>query len=155
MKKQDMIDKIVANFEYIEGINERNLDTIYTGQTRQVYLVPVKVPQVGKMVEETFKFVVYNEGQAGEEAFWLSADPVPPTPEPRFQDEMMAWLSSQLDEQVGPYIVRHIEGTTANNALERGAAALIVEDGAGDFVRKSVAVWKDTQDNFQFQIIKE
>lgn len=153
--KQDMIDKIAANFEYIEGINERNLDTIYTGQTRQVYLVPVKVPQVGKMVEKTFKFVVFDEGQAGEEAFWMSADPAPPVPEPTFQAEMMVWLSSQLDEQVGPYIIRHIESVTANNALERGTANIIVEDSAGDFARKSVAVWKDAQDDFQFQIIKE
>lgn len=155
MKKQDMIDKLAANFEYIEGINERNLDTIYTGQTRQVYLIPVLVPQAGRITEKTFKFVVFDEGLPSEEAFWLSADPAPPVPEPTFQSEMAVWLHSKIDVQVGPYIVCHIEGMTANNALERGTANLIVEDGTGDRQRKSVLVWRDAQDKFQFQVIKE
>lgn len=156
MKKQDMIDKIVANFEYVEGFVERNQDTIYSGQTRKVYIAQVLVLQGEKMEEKGFPFVVFDEGQISEEAFWMSAGaPVPPVPEPRFQDEMMVWLQSKLDVQIGPYIIRHIEGMTANNVDRRGTANVIVEDDTGDFVRKSIAVWKDAQDDFQFQIIKE
>lgn len=156
MKKQDMIDKIVANFEYVEGFVIHNKDMLYSGQARQKYIAQVLVLQNERMVEKGFPFVVLDEGLPSEEAFWMSAgDPAPPIAEPTFQDEMVDWLSSTLDVQIGLYITRHIEGMTANNALERGTANLIVEDGAGDFVRKSVAVWKDAQDNFQFQIIKE
>lgn len=154
MKKQDMIDKIMATFEYVEGINERNLDTIYTGQTRQVYLVPVFVPQDEKIIEKTFKFIVFDEGEVGEEAFWLSADPAPPVPEPTFQAEMLAWLESKLDTQIGPYIIRHIEGATANNDLGRGTANIIVEDEDGNFARKSMAVWKDTAGEWHFEEIQ-
>jgi len=151
-----MIDKIAANFEYIEGLVERNRDTIYSGQSRKVYIAKVLVLQNERIVEKGYPFVVFNEGLSDEEAFWMSSgDPAPSVPEPTFQADMMVWLSNKLDEQVGPYIIRHIESVTANNALRRGMASVILEDGTGDFVRKSVAVWKDAQDNFQFQVIKE
>lgn len=152
--KQDMIDKITATFEYIEGFVERKQDTIYSGQSRKVYITQVLVLQGEKVVEKGFPFIVFDEGQASEAAFWMSAgDPAPPIPEPTFQDGMMTWLSSKLDVQIGPYIIRHIEGATANNALRRGTANVIVEDGSGTFLRKSAAVWKDATGNWQFRVI--
>lgn len=158
MKKQDMIDRLTATFEYVEGITEHNLDPILwpPETTRQVYIAQVFTLQNEKMVKKGYPFVVFNEGQVGEEAFWMSSgDPVPPVPEPTFQSEMLAWLHSKLGVQVGPYIICHIESTTANNTTRTGTANVIVEDGAGDHLRKSALVWKDAQDEFQFQIIKE
>ena len=109
-----------------------------------------------RILEKGFPFVVFDEGQASEAAFWMSAgDPAPPPPEPTFQAEMLAWLTSKLDAQIGSYVLRHIEGTTANNDIERGTANLILEDGQSDFVRKSIAMWKDAQGSFQFKVIKE
>lgn len=156
MKKQDMINKIAATFEYVEGYVERNQDTIYSGQTRQKYIAQVLVLQNEKMVAKGYQFVVFDEGKPTEEAFWgASGDPAPPAPEPTFQSEMMAWLQSKVGVQVGPYTICHIESTTATNATQTGTANVIVEDGAGDRLRKSALVWKDAQDKFRFQVIKE
>lgn len=157
MKKQDMIDKIDARFQYVEKkLVERRQDELKSGVTRQIYIAKVYDFQNERIAEKGFPFVVFDEGNPGEEAFWMSSgDPAPPVPDPTFQAEMMAWLESKLDMQVGPYIIRHIESITANNALRRGTANIIVEDGAGDRLRKSVLIWKDAQDTFQYQIIKE
>ena len=153
--KQDMIDKIEATFGYIEGFVERDQDTLYSGQTRKVYIAQVLGLQNERMVAKGFPFVVFDEGGPGEAAFWMSpGDPAPPEPEPTFSGEMVDWLVSKLDTMVGSYTVRHIESTTADNNIARGTANLILEDGSGNFLRISAAVWKDTQENWQFQIIQ-
>jgi hypothetical protein len=100
-------------------------------------------------------FWVQDRGEAGEAAAWHKGqDPKPPAADPTFQQEMTAWLNSQIDEAFGSMTLRHIESTTANNDLERGTANVIMETGAGDFVRKSAAVWRAGA-NWQFQVVTE
>lgn len=100
------------------------------------------------------QFYVKDRGEAGEEATWFKGqNPKPPAPEPTFQQEMTTWLQSQIDQTFGSLTLRHIESTTANNDIERGTANVVMENGTGEFVRKSVAIWQDASDNWQFQEI--
>jgi len=100
-------------------------------------------------------FWVKNRGEAGEAAAWHKGqDPKPDPADPTYQQEMTTWLNAQIDEAFGTSTLRHIESITANNTLERGTANVIMETSGGDFVRKSVAVWK-VGEAWQFQVITE
>ena len=155
--KQDMIDKIDATFRFVEkNLVVRPMDFLKGNVTRQVFIAQVYEVEGDRVHEKGFSFIVFDEGKAGEEAFWLSAgDPAPSVPEPTFREEMVAWIESKFDVQVGSYIIRHLESMTANEATERGVASLILEDEAGDSLHKSALVWKDAQGDFQWQVIKE
>ncbi len=99
------------------------------------------------------QFYVVDRGTEGEDATWFQGkDPRPEAPEPTFQQEMRAWLEGKIDEAIGNVTVRHIESVTADNALERGTANVILETGTGDFVRESIAVWR-VSDEWQFKVI--
>ena len=100
-------------------------------------------------------FFVVDPGTANEAAAWIQHnDPKPPAPEPTFQQEMDAWLNSKLDTAFGSLTLRHVESTTANNALERGTASVIVENSAGEFVRMGVALWRAAGE-WQLKVITE
>lgn len=153
--KQDLIHKIEATFDYIEGFAERNQDTIHSDHTRKIYIAQVLTLQDQTLVDKSYPFIVFNEGQPDEEAFWMSAgDPAPPDLQITFQAKMTAWLLSKLDAQIGTYIIRHIEGITADNAINRGTANIIVEDQDGNFLRKSAAVWEDAGGEWHFKEIQ-
>lgn len=99
-------------------------------------------------------FWVKNRGEAGEGAKWhQNRDPKPDAPAPTFEQEMTAWLNSQIDEVFGTSTLRHVETMTANNAIERGTANVIMETATPEFVRQSVAVWKDISEVWQFEVI--
>jgi hypothetical protein len=99
-------------------------------------------------------FWVKNRDEAGETAVWhQNRDPKPGTLTPTFQQEMTTWLNSQIDEVFGSNTLRHIESTTADNAIERGTANVIMETATTDFVRQSAAVWKDISEVWQFKVI--
>lgn len=105
-------------------------------------------------VKGNVQFYVMNRGQPDESACWLKGqDPKPPVPPLTFQQTMVAWLNSQMDQSFGEDILRHIESVTANNELGRGTASVIMETASGDFVRKSVAIWKDASEVWQFKPI--
>jgi len=107
----------------------------------------------GEQVKRGGDFYVVDIGTAGENAVWIGdRDPKPPAPGPTFQDEMTTWLNSQLDVAFGTQTLRHVESISANNLLERGVANVIMET-SGDFVRRSVAIWRDAQNIWHFQPI--
>jgi len=99
------------------------------------------------------QFYVVDRGTADEAAYWLKNNDPQPDPSPTFHQEMTAWLTSQLDETFGSMTLRHVERMTANNNIERGTADVIMETETGDFVRRSVAVWRDASNNWQTQTI--
>lgn len=100
------------------------------------------------------QFYVVDRGGAGEAALWIRGnDPKPPAPPAMFTQEMTVWLASRIDAVLGTNTLRHIEAITANDAIRRGTATVILETGAGAFVRQSVAVWKDAQAVWQFKAI--
>lgn len=101
-------------------------------------------------------FYVEDRGTPGEEADWhQSRDPKPdPTP-PTFQQEMIAWVESQIDEVFGALTLRHLESATGNANIQRGTVDVVMETGMGDFVRRSAAVWKDASEVWQFKVIIE
>ena len=105
-------------------------------------------------VKTNAQFYVKDPGEAGEEAVWIRAqNPKPPDTGPTFQQELIMWLNSQIDQLFGTSTLRHIESMSANNMIERGTAVVIMETDTGDFVRRSIAVWKDASEVWQFKTI--
>lgn len=99
-------------------------------------------------------FWVKNRGEAGEEANWhLNRNPKPGAPTVPFTQEMTTWLNSQVDEVFGTSTLRHVESVTANDVIERGTADVIMETAVTDFMRQSVAIWKDVSEVWQFKLI--
>jgi len=107
----------------------------------------------GLLNRRNAQFYVVDVGEAGEAAAWIrNNNPAPPVPPATFTQEMAAWLASQIDAVFGTLTLRHIETITANDAIERGTADLIMQSGT-EFVRVSAAVWKDVSDVWQFKAI--
>lgn len=101
------------------------------------------------------QFYVVDRGEIGEAAYWIRGnDPKSPTPDPTFRQEMTAWLQGQIDQTFGSSVLRHVETITANDAVERGTAEVIM-DNAGTFSRVSVAVWQNASDEWQFKAISD
>jgi|GEM_PF-5523529 len=145
--KQDMINKIVATFEYVEGIVERKRDTLLSGQTRRVCIAQVLVLRGGKMVEEAYPFVVFNEGQADEQAFWMShGDPAPPAPEPTWVNNCQTWLRAMVSNG----IILHFHSLAPDNVTKRATVTIVLGD-AGTKTEQRYAVWQDAQAEWQYE----
>lgn len=98
-------------------------------------------------------FFTINRGMPDEEAVWIHGrNPRPPI-ELTFAQEMLTWLRSRIDRSIGANTLRHIENITADNAIERGTADVILETGGGAFVRRSAAIWKNALAEWQFREI--
>ena len=98
-------------------------------------------------------FVVLDEGEAGEAAYYLNAVPKPPAPEPTFAQEATAWLLCKIDVTVGDKIIRMFTSLQADNVQERAAAQLTLEDTtSGDLTEVGIRLWR-VGGVFQYKLI--
>jgi len=99
------------------------------------------------------QFYVKDRGEVGEEAVWIRSDnPAPSAPDPRFAQEMAAWLASKIGQDFASMTLVYIESMTANDTIRRGTADVLLLSGT-DIVSRKVAVWKNVSDQWQAQVV--
>ena len=98
-------------------------------------------------------FWVINRGETDEAAAWHKNQNPKPETTTTFAQQLAAWLESQIDQSFGTSTLRHIQAISANNTIERATAEVIMETDTGEFVQRTVAIWQNASDEWQFQVI--
>ena len=107
-----------------------------------------------KHVKGNVQFYVLNPGP-NEEAVWLKAqDPLPPTPEPKFQERALAWLQARVGQTVAGKTIKHVTNMSADQQTRTATAQVLVEE-AGLTSWVEVYLWLDEQGAVQWEVIPQ
>lgn len=144
MNKSELLTILAGKYDRVLNVDPREL---VAGV--QVYLANVLDVSGDTAIKANVGFYVIDEGQPGEIAYWMNAEPKP-MPVVTFQAELSAYLDTQVG--AGTIIFYNIVGTLP--AINRAKVDVIL-DQAGTLIERTIGVWKNAQGDFNYQVITE
>lgn len=150
MTKQEILNLIAQKFTFIHSVEPApngHRESMDGQHTTDWYVANVYDHGQGRHLN--VQFVVLDEGMPAEDAVWFGANEPKPILQPTFTVEVTAWLQ----DRVADGTILHFGGLSADDLNER-AVASIIRDEAGDVIERRVAIWQDTQGDFQYKQVQ-